>query len=92
VFNSYHYPFFTRFCPFFIDKRSIYGYDIFSHSDPARAAFLYTAKTIWPHRLSVRTLGFHPKKRGPTPLGATKKIKHRFFIAGVLFFPNLEIK
>ena len=26
-----------------------------------------------PHRLSVRTLGSHPKKRGPTPLGATRK-------------------
>lgn len=26
----------------------------------------------WPHRLSVRTPGFHPGKRGSTPLGATK--------------------
>ena len=27
---------------------------------------------LWPHRLSVRTSGFHPEKRGSTPLGATK--------------------
>ena len=27
----------------------------------------------WPLRLSVRTSGFHPGKRGSTPLGATKK-------------------
>ena len=26
----------------------------------------------WPHRLSVRTPGFQPGKRGSTPLGAAK--------------------
>ena len=26
----------------------------------------------WPFRLSVRTLGFHPRKTGSTPVGATK--------------------
>lgn len=29
-------------------------------------------KTKRPVRLSVRTLGFHPRKRGSTPLRATK--------------------
>ena len=29
-------------------------------------------KTKWPVRLSVRTLGFHPRKRGSIPLRATK--------------------
>ena len=27
----------------------------------------------WPFRLSVRTLGFHPRKTGSIPVGATKK-------------------
>ena len=26
---------------------------------------------LWPFRLSVRTLGFHPKKTGSIPVGAT---------------------
>ena len=30
------------------------------------------ARKIWPVRLSVRTPGFHPGKRGSTPLRATK--------------------
>ncbi len=29
-------------------------------------------KKTWPVRLSVRTLGFHPRKRGSIPLRATK--------------------
>ena len=32
-------------------------------------------RICWPHRLSVRTPGFHPGKRGSTPLGATNKLK-----------------
>lgn len=36
-----------------------------------------------PHRLSVRTLGFHPKKRGSTPLGATLKKNEAF--SGLVF-------
>ena len=27
---------------------------------------------LWIHRLSVRTSGFHPEKRGSTPLGSSK--------------------
>ena len=34
---------------------------------------------LWPHRLSVRTLGSHPKKRGSTPLGATKIFCIKYF-------------
>lgn len=34
------------------------------------SGFFYEAK--WPVRLSVRTLGFQPRKRGSTPLRATK--------------------
>ena len=29
---------------------------------------------LWPFRLSVRTLGFQPKKTGSIPVGATKHI------------------
>ena len=31
--------------------------------------------TIWSLRLSVRTPGFHPGKRGSTPLGTTKETR-----------------
>ena len=37
--------------------------------------FFFVSKEIRPHRLSVRTPGFHPGKRGSTPLGATNKLK-----------------
>ena len=45
---------------------------------------------VWPHRLSVRTPGFHPGKRGSTPLGATVKLKRLRFIRGllVLYYPR----
>ncbi len=29
---------------------------------------------LWSLRLSVRTLGFHPRKRGSIPLGTTKNL------------------
>jgi hypothetical protein len=32
---------------------------------------LCKVKSKWPFRLSVRTLGFHPRKTGSTPVGAT---------------------
>ncbi len=36
----------------------------------------------WPHRLSVRTPGFHPGKRGSTPLGATDYQKTIALLSG----------
>ena len=33
---------------------------------------------IWSHRLSVRTLGFHPRKRGSIPRGTTAQLCYTF--------------
>ena len=33
----------------------------------------------WPVRLSVRTPGFHPGKRGSIPLRATKLVVNKFY-------------
>ena len=41
-----------------------------------------TGTTIWPVRLSVRSSGFHPGKRGSTPLRATI-VKYRSGLTGV---------
>ena len=43
---------------------------------------------IWPHRLSVRTPGFHPGKSGSTPGGATIKLFTNMSIE--LFLNKLE--
>jgi hypothetical protein len=33
---------------------------------------IFLALNVWPHRLGVRTPGFHPGNRGSNPRGATK--------------------
>lgn len=33
---------------------------------------------VWPHRLSVRTSGFHPEKRGSIPRGATNRKRSNY--------------
>ena len=33
---------------------------------------VFTNKELWSYRLSVRTLGFHPKKRGSIPRSSSK--------------------
>ena len=53
-----------------------------------------TGTTIWPVRLSVRSSGFHPGKRGSTPLRATKKrfgrLKYSTYLCKILIvvFPT----
>lgn len=37
--------------------------------------FIFAIPKTWSLRLSVRTPGFHPGKRGSTPLGTTGKVK-----------------
>ena len=38
-----------------------------------------TQSTRWPVRLSVRTPGFHPGKRGSIPLRATELVVNKFY-------------
>ena len=40
-----------------------------------RMGSIPTVSTIWSHRLSVRTPGFHPGKSGSTPGGATNLLR-----------------
>ena len=44
---------------------------------------------LWPHRLSVRTSGFHPGKRSSTLLGVTnlntlKELRKEFFLFDIV--------
>src|SRR6185369_1020665 len=42
-----------------------------------------------PHRLSARTSGSHPEKRGPTPLGATRsKNYHQYMMVVFVSCPR----
>jgi hypothetical protein len=43
----------------------------------AIARFSLTRVLLWPHRLTVRTPGFHPGNRGSIPRGVTNAEKHR---------------
>lgn len=53
---------------------------------------------VWPHRLSVRPLGFHPGKEGSTPSGVTtanqvvKTVKRIqvFYKGFIIFFNNVQ--
>gem|GEM_PF-1688130 len=42
-------------------------------SKPKTMYYPKTHSTVWPHRLMVRTSGFHPGNRGSIPLGAKRK-------------------
>jgi hypothetical protein len=42
-----------------------------SHFSPVMVKYVGQKATNWPHRLSVRTSGFHPGKRSSTLLGVT---------------------
>ena len=41
---------------------------------------LLNSKKIRSHRLSVRTRGFHPRKRGSIPLGTAKRLQMTHFV------------
>ena len=58
------------------------AYKVGPSSGPTGHASMSVGIQTRSHRLTVRTLGFHPKNRGSIPLGTTKKYQLRlvFFI------------
>ena len=61
-----------RLVYFFICKHTAEVGSVRQGDPIAHVVSMFTNKELWSYRLSVRTLGFHPKKRGSIPRSSSK--------------------